>query len=238
MPLKNGYEMKNKLKDSNAPPRTRGTPVIACHFEGSMTEKSVTTAFKSNGFLSLFGMTRFDGTATARGTPVVAKMQTVARVPVISTIRHVMELEGSCSKEQISFPADSYRDRGRNDSAFRSTGRDGPPGSEMIPGAPAWLARGTPVEGRGRDQGKEQCQDRAKGPYARGKPPAANSLVISTREEERSATFRADCNRFLPVFGMTARGKSQTTRGHPPGTKYDAFHRAKLPEMGEICNYM
>ena len=37
--------------------------------------------------------------------------------------------------------------KGKPPQTFRLTGRDGPPGSTMIPGAPAWLAKGTPVYG-------------------------------------------------------------------------------------------
>ena len=68
--------MKHKLRDSNAPPQTRGTPVIACHFEGGTTEKSASAAFKSNRFLTPFEMTGTRNCSQfARGKPAEVKMQ-------------------------------------------------------------------------------------------------------------------------------------------------------------------
>ena len=108
--------------------------------------------------------------------------------------------------------------RGRGDSpqTYRLTGRDGPPGTEMIRGAPAWLARGTPLQCM--NVTMHDCINENKGrgqpTSARGKP--RTKPVISTRYEERSATEKLKSNRFLPALPMTkeCRG-TPAERGNP-----------------------
>jgi hypothetical protein len=251
--------MKNKLKDSNAPPRMRGTPLRCCHFEGGTTEKSVTTAFKNNRFLSSpdsyrNGMTRSEGTATTRGKPVVAEMQPVAGVPVISTIRHVMEKslsrfigKRSHLMEQISPPRTRGWDWDRNDSTFSPTGGDGsarlchsggPPGSNMISGVSAWLARGskkplpTSPKGRGKERsrgnpGECMSESGARGPDARSMPIAdlSTCVVPDNVEEEKVGSWKTEVGKQQPAA---------RDRGHPPEAKYNAYHRANQSEMGVV----
>jgi hypothetical protein len=92
---------------------------------------------------------------------------------------------------------------GSREPKYRLTGRDGPPGSELIRGAPAWLARGTPLQCMNVTLHKCIIEGKGKGqpPSARGKPHT--KPVISTTEKERSVAAELKKNRFLTAFGMT-----------------------------------
>ena len=57
------------------------------------------------------------------------------------------KLKQQIAKTTGNMNYDEIKARGKPTSTFRLTGRDGPPESfQPIPGVPAWLARGTPVQ--------------------------------------------------------------------------------------------
>ena len=95
--------------------------------------------------------------------------------------------------------------KGKSPRIFRLTGRDGPPGLQLlIRGAPAWLAGNMPVqfpekgEGKGRDR-----------PAARGKP--CDVSVIPAGYAEKPATEKSGSYGFTAKTGITVQ-----CRGNPP----------------------
>jgi hypothetical protein len=82
------------------------------------------------------------------------------------------------------------------------------------------VARGKPEECG--NAGMHECvnKDGTGGQYARGKPPSARGMPPGARGKP-----------------LTARGQPPVARdrGHPPEVEFDVFHRANLPEMGEVC---
>lgn len=102
--------------------------------------------------------------------------------------------------------------KGKSPRIFRLTGRDGPPGLQLlIRGAPAWLAGNMPVQfpekrkGKGRDR-----------PAARGKP--CDVSVIQAGYAEKPATEKSGSYGFTAKTAITVQ-----CRGNPPLTEIYFF---------------
>jgi hypothetical protein len=220
--------MKHKLTDSNAPPQSRGNPQCM-----NATMHECLPDFVIQAGVNAERLQHRDCSRFARGKPVEA-----ANIPA---------------------PGVLFRPTGRDGPVLTSS--SGPPGSsQMIFGVPAWLEQEKPLPTSPKERGEERS--RGKPSVASGKPPAARGkpLVVGSRKPvARGKPPEEDGNRGPYARGMppiargkplTARGKPPMTRGmppaardkpdvardrgHPPEVEYDVFHRAKLPEKGEV----
>ena len=205
--------MKHRIIDSNAPPQSRGTPVQCLNAYPDSTrligtDRPQKRAYRMHECVNEERLQDQGCSRFARGKPVVA-----AKTPALGVL---------------------FRPTGR-DGPARLCNSGGPPVSIMfIRGAPAWLISEGEGRGEGRGVGKKQRaesrEQRAEGrelrAVARGKPLTARSQQPAARGKPPMTRGKT----------LTARGQPPVARdrGHPPEVEYDVFHRAKLPEMGEV----